>query len=141
MTLNGAILYDLFLKYFNATRETQQVKDIIRRGRYHHNLFSVRSTSTYNVPFLGPAVVVDLDAVLVLYNDLGHDEHVCRVLGVDVATLGEVLLGVVGLELLLFLLERHCFESGNLLGLAGCLLRCFVVHLAAGVIDRRQTAG
>ena len=140
MTLNGAILYDLFLKHFNAKSETQQVKDIIRRGRYSHNLLSVRSTSTYSVPFLRPAVVIDLDVVLVLYNDLGHYEHVRRVLGVDVATLSEVLLGVVGFKLLLLLLERHRFKSGNLLGLAGCLLRCFVVHLAAGVINRRQTA-
>ena len=97
-------------------------------------------TSTYNVPSLGPAIVIDLDAVLVLHNDLGHDEDVRRVLGVDVATLGEVLLRVVGLELLLLLLERHRFEGGNLLRLAGCLLRCFVVHLAARVIDRWQTA-
>ena len=101
----------------------------------------VINSQTYSVPAIGPAVVVDLDAVLVLHDDLGHDEHVGRILGVDVAALGEVLLGVVGLELLLLLLERHRLESGDLLGLTCRLLRSFVEHLAAGVIDRRQTAG
>ena len=98
------------------------------------------SQTTYDVPLVRPTIKVDRYVSLVCRVDLGHHEHVCRVLRIHIHAFGEEILRVVAVKSLLLLVESHRLELLALLLLFSRLLHRFVHLLAPGVIDRWQAA-
>lgn len=99
-------------------------------------LLATEKSFAYHVPLFRPAIEADSDISGSSGHDLGHNEDVRGVLGIDVRLERVVLLRHKVVQLLSLLLKRHSFEPIALFKFArSCLIQA---SLSLFVINGRQ---